>query len=244
MREGRGFSLSEWFGLGAPGRLGCLRSAVSEPLRELSWLFSRQTALHFNALLSPTFPLCLSRVPEGNLLSGTNLLLCLLPQKHTHVPPNPLQTPSALTSWGIPSTPVGWPEGSGVSPQPSSPLSSGEPTGTGLGPFGGLSLMTHGSSRLLAAALEGCVCVSVCLCLCVLRAHVCVSVSMCVLIGVSAPLHMSVLVWAFVVCPVYVSACGCVCARVCVHVCVCEIVQRALPRQEGCVSRVSELWLN
>lgn len=85
---------------------------------------------------------------------------------------------------------------------------------------------------------------SVCLCLCVLRAHVCVSVSMCVLIGVSAPLHMSVLVWAFVVCPVYVSACGCVCARVCVHVCVCEIVQRALPRQEGCVSRVSELWLN
>lgn len=97
------------------------------------------------------------------------------------------------------------------------------------------SPVTHGPSRLLAAALEGCMCVSVCLCLCVLCAHVCVSVSMCVCVCahmyaqhryVCAPLHTSVLVWVFVVCPVCVSACGCVCSRVCVHVCVCKIVQR------------------
>ena len=61
------------------------------------------------------------------------------------------------------------------------------------------------------------VCV-VCTCLC-LGEHVCAHRYVC------APLHTRVLVWVFVVCPVYVSACGCVCARVRVHVCACEIVQ-------------------
>ena len=85
------------------------------------------------------------------------------------------------------------------------------------------SPVTHGPSRLLAAALEGCMCVSVCLCLYVLCAHVCVSVSMCVLIGMSVHLCTQVSV--------------CTCARV-------RLCSGAFPRQESCVSRVSELWLN
>eukprot|EP00069_Balaena_mysticetus_P021968 bmy_14040T0 len=122
--------LSGGFELGKPGEL---RSEVGAPHPKTDGL-----------LPSAPSRTCLPAA-EGS---------CLVPRrnegKQTRVPPNPcLQTPSALSSWGVPSIPVGRPEGSGVSPPappppPGSPLSSGEPAGPlgwapSLSSFSGLS---------------------------------------------------------------------------------------------------------